>query len=69
MKKKNLYISPGTDMVFVQTQQFFATSGTVDGNSSLTPDPDPTPGDPANDGKSRKYDIWTDPEEEEDDQW
>ena len=60
--KKNQYISPSTDMVLVQLEQFIATSAKVDGQPGLTPDP--TPGDPST-GKSRRKDIWDDPEEEE----
>ena len=66
MKNKNLYISPDTDMVLIQTQQFIAISGKVDGGTTPGLSEDPTPGD-ASSGKSRRKDIWTDPEEEEED--
>lgn len=64
MNKKNLYICPSTQVVLVQTEEMIAASAKVDGNDALTPNPNPNPGD-ASTGKSRKYDIWADPEEEE----
>ena len=64
MNKKNLYICPSTQVVLVQLEAMIAASAKVDGNDALTPNPDPNPGD-ASTGKSRKYDIWADPEEEE----
>lgn len=63
MNKKNLYICPSTQVVLVQLEEMIAASAKVDGNPALTPDPT-NPGD-ASTGKSRKYDIWADPEEEE----
>ena len=65
MNKRNLYICPSTQVVLVQTEALMSvsdTKATVDGSDELTTDP--TPGD-ASTGKSRKYDIWADPEEEE----
>lgn len=62
MNKRNLYICPSTQVVLVQLEEMIAASAKVDGNPAL--EPDPTPGDPST-GKSRKYDIWADPEEEE----
>ena len=62
MNKKNLYICPSTQVVLVQLEAMIAASAKVDGQPGLTPDP--TPGDPG-DGKSRRKDIWADPEEEE----
>ena len=66
MKNKNLYISPDTDMVLIQTQQFIAISGKVEGSTTPGLSEEPTPGD-ASGGLSRRKDIWTDPEEEEED--
>ena len=65
MNKRNLYICPSTQVVLVQTEALMSvsdTKATVDGHDELTTDP--TPADPSG-GKSRKYDIWANPEEEE----
>ena len=64
MNKRNLYICPSTQVVLVQLEEMITTSNTkatVDGTDALTPDP--TPGH-AGGGLSRRKDIWTDPEEE-----
>ena len=64
MNKKNLYICPSTQVVLVQLEAFMTGSAkaTVDNQPAL--DSDPTPGN-ASGGLSRRKDIWTDPEEEE----
>lgn len=64
MNKKNLYICPSTQVVLVQLEAMIAASAKAEVDNQPTLDYDPTQGD-ASTGKSRKYDIWADPEEEE----
>ena len=67
MNKRNLYICPSTQEVLVQLEEMITTSNTkatVNGTDALTPET--SQGD-ASGGLSRRKDIWTDPEEEEED--
>ena len=62
--KKTVYLAPATEILKMQMQSLLNSVSGVKGDTGIGMGDDTDPDKPKT-GDSRRYDIWTDPEEDE----